>query len=207
MKTRDCFINFIVFTGSLLLPLQSYAADAKKTTQKEQAKAKQSQVPLVPYVPPKPVRPIPKIRTSQGGTRGCGGLPTITLLVPEHVGLTTQEQPQLYWHITAMSQKPVVVTLAHDEATEPLLEWQVSEPVKAGINSINLAKHDVHLESGKTYEWSLRMRCGQGESASGDLVVKSYIERVQVNGQIKAVDQHGDPIDLANAYASRGYLV
>ncbi len=208
MKTQNYFIKLMVFVIAILLSAHSHAASDSKAPTKEQVKDKdkdkQLQTPLVPYVPPKPIRPTPKIRTSQGGTRGCGGLPTVTLLAPEHVGLTTQEQPKLYWHISAESQKLAVVTLTHDEAIEPLLEWSVPKPMKSGVHSINIAKHDIHLEVGKTYEWSLRMVCGQGESDSGDLVVKSYIERVPVSDQVKSISKNGDSIVLANAYASGG---
>ncbi len=197
-------LNFIVLVVAILFPLHSYAADEDKTPSKEQVKEKQSQKPLVPYVPPKPIRPTPKIRTSQGGTRGCGEFPVVTLLAPEHVALTMQEQPQLYWNISAMSQQSAVVTLSHDEAVEPLFEWHVPEPIESGIHTIDIAEHDIYLEVGQTYEWSVRMACEQDESGSGDLVVKSYIERVPVDERIESIEQLGDPIVLANAYAGSG---
>ncbi|MCF6324972.1 MAG: DUF928 domain-containing protein [Gammaproteobacteria bacterium] len=197
-------INFTVLMVAILLPLHSHAADQYQAPSKEQVGVKPLPMALVPYVPPKPIRPIPKIRTSQGGTRGCGGFPVVTLLAPEHVGLTTQAQPQLYWHTSAMSQKPAVVTLSHHAAVEPLLEWHLPAPIDPGIHVIDIAKHGIHLQVGKTYEWSLRINCGAEGGAAGDLVVKSYIERIAADEAARLMAQRDDPLTVANAHASSG---
>src|SRR3954467_3412661 len=51
------------------------------------------------YVPPMPGAPQRRVG---GATRGVGrALPTVVVLAPNHAGLTTVEQPELYWYISA----------------------------------------------------------------------------------------------------------
>ncbi len=208
MKPVYHFIFLTVLVTSVLVPLHGNASSEKKAVEKQprqqSAPAEKPQTRLVPYIPPKPLRPTPKIRTSQGGTRGCGGLPAVTLLAPEHVALTAQEQPQLYWHISPAADAPMVFTLSSDDAAEPLLELRLPESTDPGVYFISIADHDVHLQTGKIYEWSVRMLCEQEKSGSGDLVVKSYIKRVPADERLLVARQSDDPMTRARGYAHNG---
>ncbi len=209
MTKQHHLICLVVLATTVFNPLQGYASGEEKPVAKQQKSGPKpetgkTQVHLIPYVPPKPPQPTPKIRTSQGGTRGCGGLPEVTLLAPEHVALTTQEQPHLYWHISTITHKPMVFTLSSEDAVQPLLELRLPEPAKPGVHFISLAAHKVRLRIGGLYEWSIRMLCEPGKGRSGDLVVKSYIKRVPRKNQPISMKISDDPLIRARGYAYNG---
>lgn len=79
----------------------SLVADAKDA----QAQAGQATKTIV-YQPPRKGAPAPGLRRG-GGTRGMNkSVPVISLLAPEHVGLTLQEQPVLYWFTPTKQDRP-----------------------------------------------------------------------------------------------------
>src|ERR1043166_1113983 len=51
--------------------------------------------PMLAYQPP--VRGAPFIRVDGGSRDGKGDIPALCVLAPDHVGLTTREQPSLFW--------------------------------------------------------------------------------------------------------------
>ena len=62
------------------------------------------------YVPPQ--RGAPSRRVG-GSSRGAGdNLPSVMVLVPDHVGLTTSDTPALYWYLS----KPTAVRIGLLEA-------------------------------------------------------------------------------------------
>ncbi len=208
MMKQHPFLHLVLLATAIFMLVPGHASSDEKKQEKpvKQEHSGTEKVPayLVPYIPPKPARPTPRIRTSQGGTRGCGGLPSVTLLAPEHVALTTQEQPRLYWHISADTRRPTIFTLSSDEAVQPLLELRLPRSLQAGVHFLHLSEHDIHLETEKIYEWSIRVFCDQEKSGAGDLVVKSYIKRVPVNEQTDFKEGNSDPLAQARSYASHG---
>lgn len=131
--------------------------------------------------------PIRKSAASRigGGTRGPGDkLPSLSVLAPNHTGLTVREQPELYWYISKASTSPVEITLSDTEAIDPLLEVVIEPPISAGIHRIRLADHDVRLKPGVPYEWFVTL-LADSEDPSQEVVSGSAIERVVLSGARK----------------------
>ena len=55
-----------------------------------------------------------------GGTRGISGAAVVSILAPDHVGLTMQEQPSLHWFVTQDVSSPLEITLIEPDRTPPL---------------------------------------------------------------------------------------
>lgn len=130
---------------------------------------------LVPYVP----RSRGKARhTAAGGTRTASNLGALELavLAPAEIALTTREQPVLYWYVSEATDARVDVTLADDEAIDPLLEITLPAPIEAGIHALDLSKHGVNLEAGRLYTWNVEV-VQDAERRSSSLIASGLIER------------------------------
>ena len=69
---------------------------------------------------------------------GREGLPRLSVLAPDHTGLTTQEQPSLYWYLSEPAPYPIDLTIIDDQTTLPLLRktpWRLIQPGAMGAVS------------------------------------------------------------------------
>lgn len=153
----------------------SLVADAKDA----QAQAGQATKTIV-YQPPRKGAPAPGLRRG-GGTRGMNkSVPVISLLAPEHVGLTLQEQPVLYWFTPTKQDRPFSFefTLIGENAETPLIETKLPPPAHAGLQQIRLSDYKVKLTTGDRYLWSVSLIV-DAEERSANVVAKGAIERIE----------------------------
>ena len=101
-----------------------------------------------------PLRGSPGGRVG-GGTRGISLEPPVSLsvLVPDHVAVTLQSQPHLYWFISRKTTHPIEVTITEKDAVKPVLEARLKPPEKAGFQCIRLADHGIQLRRNVPYKW------------------------------------------------------
>jgi len=113
------------------------------------------------------------------GTRGSGerDIFVLSVLAPDHTGLTVSEQPSLYWFISQATGLPVEVAIADPRTTQPLLERRLPSPVPPGVHPIKLADFGVRLVPGVTYRWSVTVIADPDRRAR-DLLAGGLIERV-----------------------------
>ena len=112
---------------------QKAPADVRSNSQGEQQRDSQDKskekgltkpVNMPIYRPP--LRGAPAGRVA-GGTRGPNEkFPYLCLLVPEHVGLTTNAQPSLYYFVSHSTSCPVEFVLLEKRAVYPLIETRAS---------------------------------------------------------------------------------
>lgn len=74
---------------------------------------------------------------------------------PDHTGLTTREQPSLYWYLSRPATTRVEITSVNGQAENPLLELSVASPSSAGVQKLDLARHGVRLQPGIEYRWNV----------------------------------------------------
>jgi hypothetical protein len=133
----------------------------------------ESELPV--YRPPRRGAPVNRI---SGGTRGgAGKVPTLEVLAPPHTGWTVEDQPVLYWFLSRPSHLPVEVTLADEQAVQPLLSVTLPAATEGVLQKISLADHGVRLEEGKEYQWSVAL-IENPEQRSRDIVATGSIRRV-----------------------------
>lgn len=99
-----------------------------------------------------PLRGAPRTRVG-GGTRGADSAMVLSVLAPEHTGLTTHRQPDLYWYYSGPEISLMEFTLIDNASIEPLLEQQLRPQVTEKIHSLSLAEHGVSLRPGVHYQW------------------------------------------------------
>ena len=153
------------------------------------------------YQPPQ--RGAPQARVG-GGTRGTGGdMPELQVLAPDHVGLTTRAQPTLYWYAHSPVVAHIEFALIDDEAIDPLLEVETGEVKVSGVQHLNLADHNIRLEPGVPYQWSVALVM-DADSRSTDVMASGVIELVEPDRAVRSRIAGSRGTDLVAAYANEG---
>jgi Domain of Unknown Function (DUF928) len=155
----------------------------------------------VVYKPPK--RGAPGGRVG-GGTRGIQReVFVLSVLAPDHSGLTISEQPSLYWFISGPTSLPVELTVMDPEGVQPILETRLPAPVKAGVHRVRLADHNIRLKPGAAYQWSVTV-IPDSDRRSKDILAGGTIERVDVPGDLKTKLTTANKSELFSVYAEAG---
>lgn len=134
-----------------------------------------SPINLPVYRPPKGIG-APGGRVG-GGSRGQEVL-TLFALVPDHLGLTIQEQPTLYWYLSKKSPYPVVLTINDKNRVKPIVETILTTAPEAGIHSTPLQEIDIRLELEREYQWFVNLSVDP-ENPSKNIVAGGRIQRIQ----------------------------
>jgi hypothetical protein len=147
-----------------------------------------------------PLRGAPGGRVG-GGTRGTGREAFIlSVLAPNHTGLTTSAQPVLFWFISSPSSLPVELTLVDPEKTDPLLELQIKPPIAQGVHRVRLADHGVRLQPGVPYQWYVAVVPDSGRR-SKDILAGGTIELVAPPDGLAAKLAQAPKADQPSVYA------
>ena len=101
----------------------------------------------------------------------------LTLLVPKQTGLTAGAEPTLYWHMSADVDRPVRLTVNDLERTDPLIEIDLTDGGRAGINHADLGRFGVALAPGREYDWSVSVT-NDPAAPSSNLVASAVLSRV-----------------------------
>jgi hypothetical protein len=201
----------ILAAGILLIfPLSGLESQEQKAVppppsdeQKDKLPPKESttSVSLPVYKPP--LRGAPGGRVG-GGTRGIRDeLFTLFLLAPDHVGLTGQEQPTLYWYLSKLTRYPIEVTIIEDQAIYPLFEKRISLPVQPGIQQVRLADYDVHLLPNIEYWWFVSV-VPDPDHRSRDILAGGLIERIEISESLRAKLAQAEKGETPQIYAEAG---
>jgi hypothetical protein len=149
-----------------------------------------------------PLRGAPGNRVG-GGTRGHEGLPTLSVLAPDHTGFTIHEQPALYWYLSGETKAPVEVTLTVPRSPQPLFETRLSPPLQPGVQRVRLADYGVRLESGVSYQWSVALVPDPAQR-SQDVTASGRIERTALSDELRAQLTQTSKARLPHLYAEAG---
>lgn len=191
-------IRSAVFAASILI--LGLASAPSIAQQQQPANAKASATPA--YTPP--TRGAPSRRVG-GSSRGVSSaLPSVMVLVPDHVALTTSDQPVLYWYLSKPTSVRVEITLIDDKGETPLIEYAVKDAAGPAVHAIELAKHNVHLKPGVEYQWSIAVVPDPNERSS-DVMAAGIIKRVDAPSAVASARSKGmDKQELARMLAANG---
>jgi len=153
------------------------------------------------YKPPAASGNIPA-RVS-GGARGDAVDTVLIALVPNHVALTTQAQPSLFWFQSKPAKAKFELTVVEPKKPKPLVSLTSPQADKPGIHRVKLAKYKVELQPDVAYEWSVAI-VPDAKNRSRDVIAKGVIKRINPPGDLaNRVSQMGD-LDRAEAFAQAG---
>lgn len=173
--------------------------------QSVQAAPVSSPSPALAYQPPHRGAPSPGRRIG-GGTRSFGKKgPLISVLAPDHTGLTVHDQPSLYWFVSETVSVPieVEVTLIEEDGVKPIMKKKLSPPVGPGIQRLNLSEYGVHLTPGARYEWSVALVLDP-KRRSRDIVASGGIERIDAAKAPTVPDENTPKSEAPQVYAKAG---
>lgn len=103
-------------------------------------------------------------------------LPAVSVLAPDHLGLTISERPTLYWYLSAPTAARIEVVVVDPRSATPVLDTVVSGD-RAGVQAVELAARGVRLEPGVAYEWSVAIVADPAQR-SRDIVAGGAVMRV-----------------------------
>ena len=190
----------------LSLPLAGLAAEGKPGSPSGQAGVQSQRGPSVAqlvYKPPRKGAPAPGSRRG-GGSRGMNkSVPVISLLAPDHVGLTLREQPVLFWFTPTKQNGPVEFTLTVENADTPVVEAKLPLPAQPGLQQINLSDYKVKLSPGERYQWSVALIL-DAEERSANIVAMGAIERIEPNKLEQPLPSNLSKAEAPKRYAEAG---
>lgn len=163
------------------------------------ARAQMARAPIY-----KPAFPdAPKVRVD-GRVRGSDdALLTLTVLAPEHVGLTTKENPSLFWYQSKAAKTKFELTISETKSVSPLLEVRLEQVPADGIQRVRLADYRVKLKTGVEYRWSVALVMDE-ENRSKDIVASGVIKRVEPAKSLQSRLPGAPESELPFIYADEG---
>ena len=172
-------IWILIASFTLLISLSAFASDRRDKKRKgkpsDQSKH-QSISPMFIYKPPKRGKPGNRVG---GGTRGQGdNISPLAALVPDHTGLTTKNQPSLYWFLANSTTNRIEFTISNKQKINPLLEISLTNPDRQGIQCIHLSDYGLKLSSGIEYQWFVAL-VPDPDSRSKDIVAGGTIKHIK----------------------------
>jgi Domain of Unknown Function (DUF928) len=153
------------------------------------------------YKPPAAAGNIPA-RVS-GGARGEGSDAVLIAVVPNHVALTTQSQPSLFWFQSKPAKAKFELTVVEPKKPKPVLSLTAPQADKAGLHRVKLAKYKIELQPDVAYEWSVAI-VADAENRSRDVIAKGVIKRINPPGDLATRVENADDLQRAAAYAQAG---
>lgn len=192
--------QYVLKTGQQWFVLVLLCVMAATASAEDKSSAAGAQSAFV-YKPP--LRGMPGARVG-GGTRGTGlEAAKIMVLTPDHVGLTTQAQPTLYWYTDSPVAAQFEFALIDNNEIDPLLEIEINEEPAAGIRQLDIGEYGITLKPGVAYQWSVVLVADEN-NRSTDIFSTGTIERIEPDKALSSRVKQSTGTDLVAVYASEG---
>jgi hypothetical protein len=108
----------------------------------------------------------------------------LSVLSPDHIGLTMFEQPALFWYIGQLTSQPVDVMITDEGNTQNLLDVRMLPPIRPGIHKVDLKDYGIRLQPNTTYQWKIILR---GNIPGEDHTTSGWIMRVSPPSHVAAL--------------------
>ena len=159
----------------------------------------------VQFTPPK-TKAIGLKRQVNAGSRSGGRASAVPVaLVPDGLGLSSSEQPVLWWFLSQPTTAKVEFTL--NRRFETLVKVELPDVTAAGLHQVDLASltksSSVKLAPGTPYEWTVRIK--QGDDPAADPVTVGWVEYRPVETGLQTKMGSASQIQLPALYAAEGY--
>lgn len=129
--------------------------------------------PSLTYQPPPSSSPGKRLTVDNHDT---GKDPSfLSVLAPDHIGLTIFEQPALFWFIGNQTDHPVDVMITDENNTQMLLDVRMLPPIRPGIHKVELKDYGIKLQPNTPYQWKIML---QGAAPGDSLLTSGWIMRI-----------------------------
>ena len=173
-----------------------------------------SLVPAAPTAPPEndktprrlvyqnPSAVSPKVRVDGHVRATEDAVLTLTVLAPERVGLTTKDQPSLYWFQSKPTTNRYELVITEKNAEKPLVEARF-KTAAGGVQRAGLADFGVRLAEGVEYRWSVAIVLDP-DNRSRDVVASGAIKRISSPEKLRQRLRGAPSTELPYIYADEG---
>ena len=154
MKTRIAIASACIF-----ICVGAWGEDKKAPAPQQDAPKASGDVEYKP-----PTRGAPRVRVG-GSTRGIARALSLAVIAPDHAGLSSTSQPELYWYISRPVESPLEFALYPSDSNDALVEKTIPPVATAGIQRIRVADLGVKLKEGEEYQWVITFASKPGSKA------------------------------------------
>lgn len=201
MQKSFSFLRSAGGIGAIVLPVLFSPVQGAFAAEPAKAVTPAAKASAVKFRPP----PLdaPAVRVT-GGSRGEGDAAvSLDVIAPNDVGITTQEQPSLFWSQSKASPAKFELTVIQEKRIKPLLQMSLDHASKTGIQRVKLSDHGVKLEPGVEYQWVAALILDP-ENRSRDLIASGAIKRVPAGAELKEKISKSNAAALPIVYAEAG---
>jgi hypothetical protein len=108
----------------------------------------------------------------------------LSVLSPDHIGLTMFEQPALFWFIAQQTSQPVDVMIMDEGNTHILLDVRMLPPIRPGIHKVDLKDYGIRLQLNTTYQWRITL---QGNTPEARFPTSGWIMRISPPANVSSI--------------------
>jgi hypothetical protein len=127
----------------------------------------------------------------------------LDVLAPDETGLTTQEQPSLFWYQSKPAAARFELTLLEEDKPKPVLQVKMDRSSQAGIQRLKLSEHNIKLQPDVEYRWVVALVLDPN-NRSNDLIASGFIKRVEPSKELQEKLAKAAPGERAAIYAQAG---
>ena len=146
-----------------------------------------------------PGRGAPDVREG-GGARAGSDYPDVYVVCPAHRAWTVSAHPVLHCCHAGAADILLKITVYREDGGESNFVHHLEGPKPASVNQIDLAEHDVILEKGGKFVWTVNCFNGQSRESFSE----TTLERVEMRPQFAKTLAGADPSKHARIYAENG---
>lgn len=143
------------------------------------------------------------LRRVGGGTRGGGCYyknQSLTALVPEtEIGKTISATPKLFFYVPKNRQPTEVKFMLRDKGDRLIYQTSITNDASGVIAFQVPDTETTQLQVGETYQWEVSMICNP-QNPFQDLVVRGWIERVEISSAMAAQLNQADQTEIIALY-------
>jgi hypothetical protein len=186
--------------GSIVAPSGGHSSGAAPYGRQPDEKGEK--VTVLPVYKP-PLRGAPEGRLAGGSRSPEEDLPRLHFLAPDHVGLTTKEQPVLYWFISEVRKYPLELSIVEVGTHDPIAEVRLRPPKQPGIQVFRLAEYGSRLRTGVLYRCFVKMIADPAQP-SRNLVSFGDIQRIEIPDTLVTILKTTPRTEHVFVYAREG---
>lgn len=158
----------------------SFCEDESEKSEKKTSLSESQKPPV--YVPP--MRGAPNRRIGGGSRSLHVNKPFLTVIAPEHTGLTIQEQPTVYWYISEPAITSIEFTITTERGDDKFFEVKLPPIKVSGLQSFSLKEHDIRLVPNVEYKWYVSI-VPDPKRRSKDIIAGGSIMRIPLDDRLK----------------------
>jgi hypothetical protein len=145
---------------------------------------------------------LARLRRPSAVRAGSVATPRIQVLAPDHVGLTAEASPTLYWTLSENTELRVELVVTDARSETPIVD-QALDGARAGTHALRLASLGIALAPGVTYRWYATL-VPDTEERTSEVVSGGAIRRIEPPPDLVRLISEAEPRRRVHLLAKAG---